>query len=101
MKTYPFPLAVLLAVSALALAEAGDAPKKDAEKFKVTTRRPDDAVEVQSDKDKTVFDVKSPFGIGQAVIERVSEEWPKALVLRLHLKGLSSFRAESGKVRLD
>ena len=69
--------------------------------FKITTKRADDAVEVQSDKDRTVFDVKSPFGVGQAVIERVGDEWPKAVVLRLHLKGLESFRAENGKVRLD
>ena len=84
-----------------ALADDGDAPKKEAAKFKITTRRKDDAVEVQSDKDGAVFDVKSPFGISQAVIEREGDEWPKAVVLRLHLTGLSSFRAENGKVRLD
>ena len=84
-----------------ALADDGDAPKKDAAKFKITTRRKDDAVEVQGDKDRTVFDVTSPFGISHAVIEREGDEWPKAVVLRLHLTGLSSFRAENGKVRLD
>ena len=83
------------------MADDGNAPKNDPAKFKITTRRKDDAVEVQSDKDKTVFDVTSPFGISQAVIERVGDEWPKAVVLRLHLTGLSSFRAENGKVRLD
>jgi len=31
----------------------------------------------------------------------VEDEWPKSVVLRLHLKGLSSFRASNGKVRLD
>jgi hypothetical protein len=44
--------------------------------------------------------VRSPFGIGQAVIERLDERWPKALVLRLHLKGLEGFRASNGKVTL-
>ena len=95
------PLAALLALGGTALADDGDAPKKDADKFKITTKRADDAVEVQSDKDKTVFDVTSPFGIGQAVIEREGEKWPDAVVLRLHLKGLSSFRASNGKVRVD
>ncbi len=93
--------AIILAVSSLVLADNGHPLKKDADTFKITTKRKDDAVEVQADKDKTVFDVKSPFGIGQAVIARVSEEWPKTVVLRLHLKGLSSFRAENGKVGLD
>lgn len=101
MKIPLIPLAVLLVISGNALADDGDAPKDQPAKFKITTRRKDDAVEVQSNKDGTVFDVKSPFGISQAVIERVGDEWPKAVVLRLHLTGLSSFRAENGKVRLD
>src|SRR5262245_46346082 len=70
-------------------------------KFKITTKRKDDSVEVRADKDKAVFAVKSPFGISEAVIEREGEKWPDAVVLRLHLKGLSSFRASNGKVRLD
>ena len=101
MKISLVPLAALLVISGTALADDVDAPKKDADTFKITTKKKDDAVEVQSDKDRTVFDVKSPFGIGQAVIERVGDEWPKAVVLRLHLKGLESFRASTGKVTLD
>jgi hypothetical protein len=101
MATRLIPLAVLLAMSGIVVADDGDAPKAQPAKFKITTRRKDDAVEVQSGKDRTVFDVKSPFGIGQAVVERMDGEWPKAVALRLHLTGLSSFRAENGKVRLD
>src|SRR5262245_4100907 len=70
-------------------------------KFKITTKRKDDSVEVRADKDKAVFAVKSPFGISEAVIEREGEKWPDAVVLRLHLKGLESFRASNGKVMLD
>jgi hypothetical protein len=58
-------------------------------------------VEVQADKDRTVFVVKSPFGISRAVIERLEDHWPKTVVLRLHLQGLSSFRASNGKVMLN
>jgi hypothetical protein len=58
-------------------------------------------MEVKAEKDKTVFSVKSPLGISQAVIERMEHEWPKSVVLRLHLKGLSNLRASNGKVRLD
>jgi hypothetical protein len=90
-------LAILVALSSMAV--AGD--EKQPTKFKITTKRMDDAVKVQADKDKTVFAVKSPFGISQAVIERVEDAWPKAVVLRLHLKGLSSFRATNGNVTLD
>lgn len=69
--------------------------------FKVTTKRKDDAVEVRAGKGRAVFSVKSPFGISQAVIERACDRWPEAVVLRLHLKGLESFRVANGKVTLD
>jgi hypothetical protein len=101
MKTSLIPLAVLLAVSGIALAGDGDAPKDQPAKFKITTKRKDDLVEVRADKDKALVSVKSPFGTGQAVIEREGEKWPEAVVLRLHLKGLSDFRASNGQVRVD
>jgi hypothetical protein len=72
-----------------------------APKFTISTRRKDDSVEVQQDKDRAVFDVKSPFGISRAVIERQEGDWPRAVVLRLHLKGLENFRASNGKVGLQ
>jgi hypothetical protein len=94
-------LAVLLVISGIALADDGDVPSDQPAKFKITTKRKDDSVEVSSDKDKTVFGMKSPFGISQAVIEREGEKWPEAVVLRLHLKGLERFRASNGKVTVD
>ena len=83
------------------MADDGDAPKDQPAKFKITTKRKDDTVEVQAEKDKTLFIMKSPFGISQAVIEREGKKWPDAVALRLHLKGLESFRASNGKVTLD
>jgi hypothetical protein len=101
MKSSHVPLAVLLVVSGIALAGDGDAPKDQPAQFKITTKKKDDTVQVRADKAKTVFSVKSPFGISQAVIERTEDDWPKTVVLRLHLKGLSNFRASNGKVRVD
>ena len=100
MKTSRLPLAVLLVVSRIALADDG-APMDQPAKFKITTKRKDDTVEVRAHKEKALFIIKSPFGISQAVIEREDDTWPKAVVLRLHLKVLSNFRASNGKVRLD
>ena len=76
-------------------------PESDPPRFKITTKKQDDTVEIRADKDKTLFVVKSPSGISQAVIERKEETWPMVVVLRLHLKGLESFRVSHGKVRLD
>src|SRR5262249_27543943 len=64
------PLAVLLVISGTAVADEGDAPKDQPAMLKLRTRRKDDSVEVRADKDKTLFVVKSPFGISQVVIER-------------------------------
>jgi hypothetical protein len=95
------PLLVPLVISGIGLADDADAPSDQPAKFKITTKRKDDNVEVKAEKDKTVFIVKSPFGISQAVIERQADTWPKTVVLRLHLKGLESFRASNGKVTVD
>ena len=95
MKTLVGAGLVLFAVTSMFALASGDA------KFKIGTKRADDTVAVQTEGDKTIFSVKSPFGISQAVIERVDDEWPKAVVLRLHLNGLESFRASNGKVTLD
>jgi hypothetical protein len=89
--------AVVLLVGAGSLAVASDRPPG----FKITTERTDDTVKVRAEKDRTVFVVKSPFGISQAVIEGQEDTWPKGVVMRLHLKGLSSFRASNGKVTVD
>jgi hypothetical protein len=94
-------LLVVGLLPAFALADDANAPKDQPVKFKITTKRDNDTVEVRAEKEKTVFIVKSPFGISQATIERTEEKWPEAVVLRLHLKGLESFRATNGKVTLD
>jgi len=95
MNTKCFPALLLFAVTAIA--GAGDPPSK----FKVTTKKSDDTAEVRADKDKAMFAVKSPFGISEAVIERLDDAWPKAVMLRLHLKGLESLRVANRKMKLD
>src|SRR5262249_4049507 len=100
MKTSRLPLAVLLVVSRIASADNG-APMDQPAKFKITAKRKDDTLEVRANKDKTLFIIKSPFGISQAVIEREGGKLPDAVTLRLHLKGLESFRASNGKVTIN
>ena len=93
--------AFLLLVSGVAMMSAVTVAGEQPSKFKITAKREDDSVEVRADKDKTLIVVKSPSGISQAVIERKQDKWPAAVMLRLHLKGLESFRASNGKVTLD
>jgi hypothetical protein len=100
MRAFTVLLAARIALSLLSQTDGRDAPDKPPAGFKITTRRADDAVAVRSEQGRTVVTVKSPFGISQAVLERLGETWSKTVVLRLHLKGLSSFRASNGTVTL-
>jgi hypothetical protein len=84
-----------------AFSDESNAPKDHLTKFKITTKRDNDRVEVKAEKDKTVFLVHSPFGISNAVIERTGENWPDKVMLRLHLKGLENFRLTTEKVKLE
>lgn len=69
--------------------------------FKITTMRDNDRLESKIEKDKTIFVIHSPFGISNAVVERLGDKWPDAVVLRLHLKGLENFQATTAKVKLQ
>lgn len=101
MKTCLPLLLTLLALGNRAVAENVDLLKTQATPFKITTRRLDDDIQVQADKYKTVFAIKGPLGISNAEIERLGTRWPDTVMLRLHLKGLESFRASNGQVTLD
>src|SRR5688572_10325497 len=68
--------------------------------FEITTKRPTDSVQVRQEKDVTILDIHSPFGISSATITRLGESWPKKVVLRLHLKGLENFRTGNGQATL-
>src|SRR4051812_20580161 len=94
--------ALLLALSVLSLA-AGSLPAGSDDppaRFTVTTRKADDTVEVTGDSDQTVFGIRSRSGIGRAVIERTGDGWPKAVVVRLHLKGLENLRVSNGSAEV-
>jgi len=71
---------------------------EDAPQFQITSKRGDDRVTVKVDDGRAVVDIRSPFGISNATIERTASEWPKAVVLRLHLKGLEHYQVTSGEL---
>ena len=87
----------LIALAVFVTTAAAD----DTPSFKIKTKRENDTVEVRADKDKTVFIVKGPFGISQAVIKRTDEKWPDTIMFRLHLKGLEKFGVTNGKVMVE
>ena len=96
MLEYLAIVAVMTAVLSTGCTNAVEEPQ-----FKITTKRDNDKVEVNVEKDKTVVSVHSPFGISQAGIERTNEKWPDIVMLRLHLKGLETFKVTNGTVTLE
>lgn len=69
--------------------------------FKIATKRSDDRIEVESEDDKTVFIVRSPFGISSATIERTTKKWPDKVVIQLRFKGLENFKLSTDKRKLE
>lgn len=87
-----------LALVAPALFQPSGAATDPPPRFTVATRKADDTVVVSGDETRTTFDIKSPSGISRAVFERDGDTWPKAVVVRLHLKGLESLKVTAGAV---
>jgi len=47
-----------------------------------------DRATIRDDPQSTFVSITSPSGIGEAVIRRATNNWPKQVVLRFHLRGL-------------
>jgi hypothetical protein len=69
--------------------------------FHATVGRADTRIRFLSEGDKTIFDISSGFGIDKTTIKRQSDQWPKAILVRLHLSGLESFKAGSGDIAVE
>lgn len=95
VRDTPMPQAALIPLLVGAAPAGGDAPP-----IKAATKRDDDRVTITVEKGVTVIDVRSPFGISEATVERTGERWPETVTLRLHLTGLESFTATCGRASL-
>lgn len=59
-----------------------------APEFEVTAQKAEDQVTVAMDDGRMIVDVRSPSGIGSAVVSLVAGEMPQPTIMRLHLNGL-------------
>ena len=73
----------------------------DPQQFKISSKRSDDRVEMKSESDRVVFDVRSPFGVSSATIERKTKQWPAKVLIQLRLKGLENFKVSTDKLKLE
>jgi len=61
---------------------------------------PEEEHSLAKEDDTTVVNIRSKRGIGRTSILAKDGQWPKKLVLRLHLKGLEKFEISDGKQSL-
>lgn len=73
----------------------------DESRFAITTKRPDDRVEVKVEKGTATFSIQSPFGISRAIIQRKNEPWPDRMLLRLHLKGMEHILLMNDRIKIE
>jgi hypothetical protein len=51
--------------------------------------------------DTLLVDIASPTGIGSTRIDKTAGQWPPKIVMRLHLKGLESFKFRYANTIID
>lgn len=68
--------------------------------LKVVTKHAEDKIEVTRKDEQTTLSVRSPSGIGNGVVSRLSSVWPERVTLRLHLNGLEGLKVSNSKMEL-
>jgi hypothetical protein len=63
--------------------------------------RESSGVRFLTEDDMTIIDIASEFGIDKATISRKTEKWPKSMLVRLHLSGLESFKADGMEATVE
>ena len=89
------PRTTILAIGLCAFANtasfAADAP----ETLKLSLH-PEDGHSLSVEGESATIDIRSPRGIGRTTVRSADGNWPKRLILRLHLKGLEHFEISNG-----
>jgi len=61
----------------------------------------DPVITFSTTSDTLLIDITGPTGIGSAAIEKTAGQWPPKTVMRLHVKGLESFKFRYGDTTID
>lgn len=91
----------IVTVTELQAAEGGGQGALPKSGFQATVGRADTRIRFLTEGDTTVFDIESQVGIDKATIKRETSEWPKAILVRLQLAGLESFRAGTKEASVE
>lgn len=88
---------ICLLASLFCLSVSASEPKP----LKIDTQRSDDRVETSIAQGVAIISIHSPTGISRASIQRSDDQWPKKVILRLHLRGLEGLHIVCGQDALD
>lgn len=69
--------------------------------YKAVPLKGDPRITFSTTGDTLLIDITSPTGIGSTEIEKTSGQWPGQIVMRLHVKGLESFKFQYGSTGID
>jgi len=99
----PMVVVMMVVVSNCTFAVAQDKPPNRVAipHLRVAADSTNARISLASEKDASVIDIQSEFGIGKARIERNVDNWPPAVTVRLHLRGLESFKVGQGDVTVE
>jgi hypothetical protein len=67
----------------------------------VNLKREGDRVQTSIRDKHVVISIRSESGIGQALLERTSDQWPESIIVRLHLNGLEKLSIRNDDIRLE
>ena len=94
-RSFPGLMFLLLGTSCATLSLAGS-PEFRLDYKKKSIHDLPNLIEVTASKRKAGIDVRSQFGIGSGSIHLVRGNWPREIVVRLHLGGLEGFDVSNG-----
>jgi hypothetical protein len=82
------PWFVVLSLTACALSTVSSNPSA----YKAMPLKGKPVVTFSATNDILSIDITSPTGIGSTAIEKTDGKWPSKIVMRMHVKGLESFK---------
>lgn len=88
--------ALLLTDAGTAVHSSAGAPVVDARVLDNRSGRARATLQLVSEDGRVILNVKGGMGIGRATVERLSENWPSLIVLRLHFQGLEGLKIDTG-----
>lgn len=92
---------IILLISMAVLPSASFVTNEQGKSIETEFESDEDRLRFFNDGDTTVIDIGGPSGMGKATIKRKTTKWPPAIVVRLHLSGLESFKAEQSDLQVE